>query len=121
MVYVFIGIALLILWNFLIPSKKIKQYGPAKIFLFSVLTKLKGEFPMYKLIDENDGRVKYEFKSTTINFTIDFIYMKNKIQLTISADGNKFHVCESIPYDIDEINFATDLMLRQLQGYSLRY
>ena len=120
MMYVIIGISLLLLLNnFFIPVKKIKKHGPARIFLFPVLKKLRDEFPLYNIVIENDGRVKYEFQSSIHNFSADFIYMRSKIQLTVSANVNKFHVCENYPYDVDEIDLAINVILRTLQFNSL--
>jgi hypothetical protein len=119
MTYLIIVISLLLVLYFFIPRKKINNHGPAKVFLYPVLKKLRDEFPIYNIIIENDGRVKYKFHSTNLIFTADFIYMRNKIQLTVSSDLNKFHVCESYAYDVGEIDLAINLILRSLQFNSI--
>jgi hypothetical protein len=115
MSYVVIGVLIVVLFVFLMPLQRIKKHGRANVFLFRVMTKLKSDYPIYETVIENDGRIKCRFNSPGYSFTVDFIYMRNKIQLTVQGETNKFHVCETLPYDAEEIEISLLVILRTME------
>ena len=63
------------------------KYGKPSIYLKEIIDPLRLSYPNYKLVNENKGRIKYEFYDNLFVLTFDFIYQPNKIQITVTQNS----------------------------------
>ena len=123
MIYLYIILVLIFLYLVyfnIIGNKNVKKFGEARYFLKYIILPLQVEYPNHKKIIENKGRLKYAFYDDLFELTFDFIYLPNKIQVTIQQ---KTHLksekrTATCVYDIDEIrNCCNQLVDKIVIGY----
>jgi hypothetical protein len=108
MIYVYVGLAIILLYfiyyNFKI-NNKVEKYGEPEYFLKHILLPLKVTYPKYRKLAENKGRIKYVFYDDLFELNFEFIYLPNKIQVSVLMNSNlsSKRVTATCKYDIDEI------------------
>lgn len=97
-----------------------KVYGPPRTYLSDIIYNFDSQFPSKRTLIENKGRYKTQYLSQSFDLTVDFIYLPDKIQTTLTFNsiiGKRMRVF-NCPYNTEIIENEISEKYKELIGFT---